>query len=69
MFPDSEIAKSYTNKAEKIEYIMQFEIVSMTRDDFDDLKGKPFSSYFDEMITCQIKKQYDGYATLYSNSK
>lgn len=32
MFPDYEIAKSYANKADKIKYMMQFEIVSVIRD-------------------------------------
>lgn len=32
MFPDYEIAKSYTNKADKIKHMMQFEIVSVIRD-------------------------------------
>ena len=70
MFPDSEIAKSYTYKADKIKYLMQFEIASVIRDvDFDDdLKGKRFASHFDEMTNCQIRKWYGRYATLYSNS-
>ena len=32
MFPDYVIAKSYTNKADKIKHMMQFEIVSVIRD-------------------------------------
>ena len=64
MFPDSEIAKSYAQKADKIKYMMQFGIALVIRDIIlDDLKGKPFSFLFDETTTSQIKKQYEGYAT------
>ena len=68
MFPDSEIAKSYAQKADKIKYMMLFRIAPVIRDIIlDDLKGKPFSLLFDETTTSQIKKQWDGYATFFSD--
>ena len=68
MFPDSQIAKAYMQKENKAKYMIQFGIAPVIRDIIlDDLRGKPYSFRFDETTTSQIKKQYDGYATFFSD--
>ena len=67
MFPDSEIAKRYKQKQNKVRYMIQFGIAPVIQDTIlDELRGQPFCFMFDETTTSQIKKQYDGYATYHS---
>ena len=49
-------------------YIVQFGIVSyIKRIIYSEVKEMPFTFYFDEITTSQLKKQYNAYATYYSN--
>ena len=62
MFPDSEIAKSYSQGETKVKYVIQFGIVPYIKQlILGDIKGKPFSFLFDETNTQQVKKQFDAY--------
>ena len=68
MFPDSEIAKSFKPGEKKMGYNIQFGLApyvkSLIKKDF---ASKPFMFKFDETTTSQMKKQYDGYVTFYSD--
>ena len=67
MFPNSQIAKSYKQKTNKVKYTVQFGIEPWFRNIvLKELKTLPFSFRFDETTTAQIKKQYDAYATYHS---
>ena len=69
MFPDSNIAKAFSQGADKVRYMLQFGIAPIIRERIlTDLKGKLFSFRFDETTTSQIKKQYDGYASYFSET-
>ena len=49
MFPDSEIAKCYSQGETKVKYVIQFGIAPYIKQlILDDIKGKPFSFLFDE---------------------
>ena len=62
MFPDSEIAKSYSQGETKVKYVIQFGIVPFIKQlILGDIKGKPFSFLFEETTTQQVKKQFDAY--------
>ena len=62
MFPDSDIAKSYKQKRNKVKYMIQFGIAPVLRKEImEDLTGHPYTFKFDESTTSQIKKQYDAY--------
>ena len=68
MFTDSDIAKGYSQGPNKVKYMIQFGIAPIIRGIIlDDLRGKPFSFRFDETTTSQVRKQYDGYASYYSD--
>lgn len=68
MFPDSEIAKSYKQKANKVKYTVQFALAPFFQGIIlKELSDLPFSFRFDETTTSQIKKQYDAYATYHSS--
>ena len=59
-FPDSEIAKSYSQGETKVKYVIQFGIAPYIKQlKLDDIKGKSFSFLFDEANTQQVKKQFD----------
>ena len=48
-------------------YMVQFGIVSyIKRIIYSEVKEMPFTFYFDEITTSQLKKQYNVYATYYS---
>jgi len=67
MFPDSKIASSYGQKADKVKYMIQFGIAPyLQKIILNELKELPFSFRFDETTTSQVKKQYDAYATYHS---
>ena len=67
MFPDSAIAKSYSQKRGKVRYTIQFGIAPVVKHSNEaELKGNPFTFKFNETTTSQTKKQYDAYATFYS---
>ena len=62
MFPDSEIAKSYSQGETKVKYVIQFGIAPYIKQlILDDIKGKPFFFLFDENTTQQVTKQFDTY--------
>ena len=68
LFPDSQIAKNYAQSYTKAKYMIQFSIAPVIEEQIlDDLKKKPFTFRFDETTRSQIKKQYDGYATFFSD--
>ena len=68
MFPDSEIAKSYSQGETKVKYVIQFGIAPYIKQlILDDIKGKPFSFLFDETTTQQVKKQFDAYLQYWSS--
>ena len=49
-------------------YMVQFGIASyIKRIIYSEVKEMPFTFYFDEITTSQLKKQYNAYATYYSN--
>ena len=49
-------------------YMVQFGIVSYIKwIIYSEVKEMPFTFYFDEITTSQLKKQYNAYATYYSN--
>ena len=57
MFPDSDIAKSYKQKRNKVKYMIQFGIAPVLRKEImEDLTGHPYTFKFDESTTSQIKK-------------
>ena len=67
MFPDSQIAQSFTSSASKIAYIVKYGLAEYFREQLQfDLGGVPFTFKFDETTTSQVKKQYDAYATYWS---
>lgn len=48
-------------------YMVQFGIASyIKRIIYSEVKEMPFTFYFDEITTSQLKKQYNAYATYYS---
>ena len=64
MFPDSNIAKAYSQGETKVKYYIQFGIAPYFKDELvKDIKGAGFCFKFDETKTSQVKKQYDGYIT------
>ena len=68
MFPDSDIAKAYHQKRNKVKYMLQFGIAPVIqRKLLAELKDQPYTFKFDETTTSQIKKQYDAYATYHSH--
>ena len=51
LFPDSEIAKCYSQGETKVKYVIQVGIAPYIKQlILDDIKGKPFSFLFDETI-------------------
>ena len=62
MFPVSQIGKGCKVNETKMKYMIQFGIALYYRELLkDDLKNMPYSFKFDETMTQQAKKQYDGY--------
>ena len=60
MFPDSKIAKSYSQGETKVKYVIQFGIALYIKElILDHIKGKPFSLLLDNTTTQQVKKQFD----------
>ena len=67
MFSDSDMAKHYHQKSNKVKYTLQFGIApSISKINLNELKDQPFTFSFDETTTSQIKKNYDGYATYFT---
>ena len=67
MFPDSEIAKKYSQEETKTKYVVQFGIAPYVKSEIvKDFAGSPFSFKFDETTTSKVQKQYDGYITYIS---
>ena len=69
MFPDSQIAKNFSQQETKAKYTLQFGIAPYIKEKvINDIADKPFSFKFDETTTSQVKKQYDGYVTYFSDT-
>ena len=67
-FSDSKIAQDYKQARTKVKYVLQYGIVPIIKNNIKkDLSGKPFTFKFDETTTAQVKKQYDGYLTYFSD--
>ena len=67
MFPDSKIAANYQMQRTKCTYLLEFGILPYIKELVKkDIKGSPFTFHFDETTTEQVKKQYDGYVTYFS---
>ena len=67
MFPDSEIAKKYSQEETKTKYVIQFGVARYVKSTLmKDFSGSPFSFKFDETTTTKVQKQYDGYITYIS---
>ena len=68
MFPNSEIAKSYSQGEIKVKYVIQFAIALYIKQlILDDIKGESFSFLFNETTTQQVKKQFDAYLQYWSS--
>ena len=68
MFPDSEIAKSYSQGETKVNYVIQFGIAPYIKQCIpDNIKRKPFSFLLNETNTQQVKKQFDAYLQYWSS--
>ena len=62
MFPDSSIAKKYSQGETKTKYTIQYGILPYFKSKLlEDLSDTPFVFKFDETTNSQVKKQYDGY--------
>ena len=62
MFPDSEIAKSYNQRENKVKYVIQFCIAWYIKQlILDAIKRTPFSFLFDKTTTQQVKKRFDAH--------
>ena len=62
MFPDSEMAKSYSLGEAILKYVMQLGIALYIKQlILDDIKGKLFSFLFEETTTHHVKKHFDVY--------
>ena len=61
MFPDSNIAKHYSRKENKMKCMIQFGIAPYFEKQLqDEYYKKTFTFKFDETTNQQVKKQYDG---------
>ena len=70
MFPDSVIAKSYSQSETKLMYNILFGIAPHIKALLKaDYCNEPFTFKFDETTTSQIKKQYDAYITFFSKNR
>ena len=69
MFPDSAIAKKYSQGETKTKYTIQYGIAPYFKSKLlEDFNNTPFVFKFDETTNSQIKKQYDGYIRYMSSS-
>lgn len=69
MFPDSEIAKLYKMESSKSAYVINHGIEPYMRSLIkEDVQKSVFVFLFDETTTSQIKKQYDGHVSYFSNT-
>ena len=67
MFPDSNIAQSFTSCATKMAYIVKYGLGDFFKNVVkEDLYMTPFTFKFDESTTSQVKKQYDAYVAYWS---
>ena len=68
MFPDSQIAAKYSQEETKSKYVVQFGLARFVKDQLiTDIQKTPYSFKFDETANFQVKKQYDGYFSFFSN--
>ena len=66
MFPDSNIARDYSQEETKTNYIVQFCVAPYINDTLvKDLIDTPFVFKFDKTTTQQINKQYDSFVSYY----
>lgn len=69
MFTDSNIASSYSTSETKTKYVTQFGIAPYIIEHLKNyMKDTPFTFKFDENISKQVKKQYDGYVQYFSKT-
>lgn len=69
MFPDSEVAKLYAMHSSKCTYVLTHGIAPYLKKTISrDASKAPFTYLFDETTNAQVKKQYDGYITYFSDS-
>ena len=68
MFPNFKIAQGYSQGHTKGNYMLQYGIVPYIKELLKGIKDVPYCFKFDE-TNSQIKKQYDGYITFYSQSE
>ena len=62
MFPDSNIAKGFSQNETKMMYVIKFGLSPYFKESLkNDFYSKAFCFKFDETTTNQIKKQYDGF--------
>ena len=67
MFPDSNIAKSYSMADTKVQYTVKFGIAeNLKKKLIYDVKKVPYSFLFDETTNINVKKQYDAYLSYWS---
>ena len=70
MFSDPKIAQGYSQGHTKANYMLQYGIVLYIKEELlKRIKDVLYCFKFDETTNSQIKKQYDGYITYYSQSK
>ena len=70
MFPDSGIAKNYSQSKTKVKYVIEYGIAPHIQEFITvELCNRPFTFHFDETTTSQVKKQYDGNVTYFSTTK
>ena len=70
MFPDSNIAKGFSQNETKMMYVIKFGLSPYFKESLkNDFCSKAFCFKFDETATNQIKKQYDGFVQCWSKSQ
>ena len=70
MFPDSGIAKNYSQSKTKVKYVIEYGIAPLIQELIKvELCNRLFTFHFDKTTTSQVKKQYDGYVTYFSTTK
>ena len=70
MFPDSKIAKGFSQNETKIMYVIKFGLSPYFKESLkNDFYFKAFCFKFDETTTNHVKKQYDGLIQYCSKSQ
>ena len=62
-----QIAAKYSQEETKSKYVVQFGLTPFVKDELiTDAQKTQYSFKFDETMTSQVRKQYDGYTCLFS---